>query len=584
MRDYEYNRRQNVSEETFDELRRTAEHYFARSVLAESEEQKYRLIFDNAPLGIIFFDQMGVITSTNKAFTDEFHSIKKLKVGLSLLNINNDPFERKVHEVLSGKNCCFYGDIHCSVSNSSIPVKVNFISGRNIIGNQWGGFAIWENLTAVLEINRLEYLLARARDSIRIKQHFLANFSHELKTPLIGIAGGTELLEKSNLSPSDKELVKIVKESASTLSTLIERVLDFSQLESKTVELKIEPVVLEGLIHKVVKRFGDDLAVKRISVTVEIHKLLRKRLFLDPVYISKIFETFLSNAIKFSDTGCIEVVVKPIDFSDANFFWINISVKDEGCGISLEKQDKVFTPFFDFEDSDKRMYDGIGLSLAHCKLLTDNAGDKIGFSSSPSKGSCFWFETKIWEVDPGSDVHGFSQSCQILRDYNVENKRVGGFFDVDEFSGDGAIDLVSLSEERVNTTCLPEDKELKILIAEDKGVTRQILKIILESEGHAVTFAFNGKQAIDLFEPGLFDVILMDIQMPVMDGLTATNILRESYSDLPPIIGLSANTFPEDEEKYIAQGLDAYLHKPLDYMLFRKMYRRVLSEKKGIVA
>ncbi|MBS4014284.1 MAG: response regulator [Bacteroidetes bacterium] len=252
--------------------------------------------------------------------------------------------------------------------------------------------------------------------------------------------------------------------------------------------------------------------------------------------IIQVINNLISNAVKFTDEGKVSLKAKLLskDFV-RNEIEIKVEVIDSGQGISKEKQKHLFVPFSQIDQSDIRNIDGAGLGLSICKEIVDRHGGQIGYETEINKGSTFWFTFKAGLVNAA--------------DYGESN------FVEDSFR---------------------LEKSLNILFVEDKATTQKVVKLILNSMGHNVVTADNGKQAIEGYKHGEFDLILMDIQMPVMDGVTATQKLKQMYKDIPPIVALSANAFEGAREKYIKLGMDEYLTKPLDDEEFKDVVKKLV--------
>ncbi|NLF41376.1 MAG: response regulator, partial [Bacteroidales bacterium] len=249
-------------------------------------------------------------------------------------------------------------------------------------------------------------------------------------------------------------------------------------------------------------------------------------IFADKPKLTQILSNLLSNAIKFTNTGEITLLTSLIhdqQSSDSTNFPIRIEVRDTGVGIKKEFLDKLFKPFFQIDDEHIRSNIGTGLGLSICKQLAELMGGTTGVDSIEGKGSSFWFTfiAKHANSDPAD------------------------------------------SSSAKQKTSFSEHKSLNVLVVEDNTINRKVIEIMLSFLGHNVSFAHNGQMALDIFKPDTFDIILMDIEMPVLDGVSATRILKEKYDSLPPIVGLSANALEGDREKYINLGMDDYLTKPL---------------------
>jgi signal transduction histidine kinase/ligand-binding sensor domain-containing protein/CheY-like chemotaxis protein len=362
------------------------------------------------------------------------------------------------------------------------------------------------------------------------KQNFLANMSHEIRTPLTGVLGMLDILEQTSLDEHQKDYLQTLKTSGNHLKQIIDQVLDYSKIEAGKVQ--INPTV-----------FSLNHLIKQSQMLYEntLNPGVKTKLFIDPqipVFIeadefrlSQIVNNLVSNAVKFTHKGLISINCMPIATDNLQKkCTIRVEITDTGPGIPDHLQEYLFTPFSQIEATDIRKYEGTGLGLSICRELIKLMGGELGFNSEVDKGSTFWFT----------------------------------------FSAIMAEQQPTIQVEQVSKT---NRQELRILLAEDKIVNQKVIKLMLSS--HELQIVCNGQEALDLFEPGKFDLILMDIQMPVMDGVTATQKLKEKYTDLPPIVGLSANAFEGDREKYMALGMDEYLTKPVNKGDFDELIKKL---------
>jgi len=373
------------------------------------------------------------------------------------------------------------------------------------------------------------------KESAKLKQNFLANMSHEIRTPLTGILGMMEILEQTKLSEKQREYTNIIKLSGENLKEIINQVLDFSKIEAGKVSLK--PVTFEPrILLNDVKMLYGNIIKKGVKLEVNIDPRIPEYIVADRNRIGQIINNLVSNAIKFTSSGSVKVnAVLHSELTTCNRIIVKIEVSDTGIGIPEKMQKKLFTPFSQVDENDARVYEGTGLGLSICKELANLLGGEIGMHSEHHKGSTFWFTfpARITMTNSNDESRTHSNA---------------GF-----------------------------TNRLKILFAEDKVVNQKVVSLMLQSMGHEVTLANEGEHALKLFEPGKFDLILMDIQMPVMDGITATRMLKEKYDELPPIVGLSANAFEGDREKYMSLGMDEYLTKPIKKDDFSRLMQKVFS-------
>ncbi len=375
-----------------------------------------------------------------------------------------------------------------------------------------------------------------AEESLRFKKNFLANMSHEIRTPLSGILGMAEILSNTPLDESQTDHVNTIVQSGENLREIINMVLDYSKIEAGKLNLKRKPFKFRNIPGNAEKLFNS-ICKKPIVFSQTIDSELPAFIEADKLRITQVVSNLISNAVKFTEKGRIEFLAEQISKdSVSGQIEIKITISDTGKGIAKEAIDKLFQPFSQIEDIDTRNFEGTGLGLAICREIVELHGGRIGVDSTLSQGSSFWFTflANVSAVDP--------------------NKQ----------------------KEKIK---LPAEKKgnLRILLVEDKKVNQKVITLTLKALGHQVTIAEHGQKAIEIFHPEKFDLVMMDIQMPVMDGITATTILREKYTKLPPIVGLSANAFEGDREKYMEQGLDEYLTKPLSKREFKEVVEKLFS-------
>ncbi len=378
-----------------------------------------------------------------------------------------------------------------------------------------------------------------ANESTRFKQDFLAHMSHEIRTPLTAIGGLIEILEGTSLDPKQRDYLETIKFSSDSLQNIINEVLDFSKIEAG--KMKINPVTFqtreifiksEKLFHSICK--------KQLSFEASGLEKLPKYISADRHRIFQIITNLISNAVKYSNHGKVLMEVVLSQVLDTDCVMLKVLVYDNGPGIHPGLRKELFKPFSQIHSNDDLQIEGTGLGLSICKELASLLGGEIDVESQMGKGSIFWFTFKAEIVNTEDHVTLMTQ--------------------VDE---------------------APDSTPLNILLAEDKSVNQKVISLLLNSLGHKVVIAKNGREAIETYQNGKFDLILMDIQMPVMDGITATQLLKAEFGDLPPIVGLSANAFEGDREKFIEQGLDEYLTKPVKGENFVDLIKRMDIHKKA---
>jgi signal transduction histidine kinase/CheY-like chemotaxis protein/Tfp pilus assembly protein PilF len=386
------------------------------------------------------------------------------------------------------------------------------------------GFVLVALLLVVLTYSfiqrRKKNRLLAIQRSLEFKQNFLANMSHEIRTPLTGLVGMIELLRKTNLDDTQLDYMNTLKQSTDNLHEIINQILDFSKIEAGSLKIKSKVFRFQNLLINAKKLFSS-ICDKDVEFEIVVGENVPEYIKADKSRLIQIVNNLILNAVKYTDKGKISLKanLENVDEVSGEVI-IRVEISDTGIGIKKERYNQIFVPFGQIDQSDIRNYDGAGLGLSICKELVKLHGGELGFASEYNVGSTFWFT--------------FKAKIATKDDKKVNHNE----------------DLAYLK------------KSLNILFAEDKITTQKVVKLMLNSMGHNVTLADNGQKVLEVFESGKFDVILMDIQMPVMDGITAAKLLKEKYLELPPIIGLTANAFEGAREKYMNVGLDDFLTKP----------------------
>lgn len=447
----------------------------------------------------------------------------------------------------------FFGLPVYALATNTEPGRIGaaavILAGLLYVGHLIVAFKEYKQTSAAMRLAR-EHALERqsaAEQANQAKSAFLANISHEIRTPMNGILGMTAALENSELTSDQQAKLKVISESGDLLLSVLNDLLDFSKIEANRIEFEERPFELSDVSRRVEDLHRDQAEAKGLDFHVDCEGGCDELRMGDPHRIVQVLHNLVGNAIKFTSKGAVRVRIRtPLKESRGS---VVIEVSDTGIGITKEQAAKIFEPFSQADVTTTRKFGGTGLGLSIAKGLVEAMGGTMSLRSTVGEGSTFFIELPLALAD------------------------------------DAKASAEPAAPEKTPAAPAPVSA-LKVLAAEDNVVNQAVLSAFLKQLEHEFVFVGNGLEAVDTYRKGDFDLVLMDISMPVMDGVEAMRQIRflereQGTSELTPIIAVSAHAMRQQVEEYMDAGFDGYLTKPVKPQELQNEIARVIQAQKG---
>ena len=522
----------------------------------KESENKIRIILDNSAAAITLTDENERIISWN-SYTEHLLGYRK-----------KDLYLKPVHSIypalewakIRAENIRHTGSKHHLETKVikkngqviDIDLSINVLKDSN--GAIVGSVGIMQDIT---EQKKFQQILLQAKlaaeEANSAKSLFLANMSHEVRTPMSTIMGMIDLTIDTHLSDEQKDNLKVAKDAADNLLSLLNDILDLSRVEAGKINLESIEFNLPNIVQSVCKGLSVLARNKDLELTWHIDSKVPESLEGDPVRLRQVLVNLINNAIKFTHKGKIETNIQVSSFLSDGECQLRCSVADSGIGIPKDKQEIIFNVFTQADDSTTRRYGGTGLGLAISKRLVEMMKGRIWVESEECQGSTFYFTANF----------KFKKKSPVVVDISNQEETAS-------------------VESRESS--LKDLRSLRILLAEDNLVNQKIVVKILEKQGWRVHTALNGQEVLDSLNKESFDLVLMDAQMPILDGLETTRLIREDEKKTGryiPIIALTARAMEEDRQRCLAAGMDDYVSKPIDRLKLFEVIENILRKGKN---
>ncbi len=519
-----------------------------RSKQYETEIRRYQDIVQSSDDAIIGKTLEGIVTSWNPGAEKIFgyDAVEMIGKPMTVLFPPEQIGEEQAFlaQIARGGTVNHYVSRRIRKDGSLIDVSVTLSPIIDDEGRIAGASKIARDITELMEHEHdLEEARAAADAANRAKSVFLSNMSHEIRTPMNGILGMTQLLEDSELDTEQKEYLDVIKTSSESLLSLINDVLDLSKIESGRIELELKDFSLRASINEVIKTQISLIRSKKLTIDTDIPAAVPDDLIGDQLRLKQALLNLVSNAVKFTEKGGIRISVSVAERNN-DIALLKIGVADTGIGISPAVIRKIFEPFVQADASITRKHGGTGLGLSICTRLVELMGGKVWAESSVGTGSTFYLHIPFLVNKAVSEHRDRGRSGKL--------------------------------------SAMWEGPSIRILLVDDQKTNLLIAGRLLQKAGHSVTEARDGVEAFQKWEQGAFDLILMDIQMPGMNGIEVARSIRERERESGnhiPIIALTARALREERDEILCHGFDGYVAKPLELAVLFSEMKRCLPQR-----
>jgi PAS domain S-box-containing protein len=520
----------------------------AQMNMTETEKSNYtRSLIEASRDPLVTISTAGKITDMNEAFVSITSSTRSKLVGSDFDVYFTDPVKaREIYDEVFTKG--FVADYPLTIIDRTLTALLfNGSVYKNEMGEVLGAVVVARDITEQksIETELIEAKVAaemataiaeeakeKAESAVKAKQQFLSNMSHEIRTPMNAIIGFTKVVLKTDLSARQKEYLTAIKLSGDALIVLINDILDLAKVDAGKMVFEEIPFKMASSLSAMLHLFETKIQEKNLVLVKEYDDRIPDVLIGDPVRLHQIILNLVSNAVKFTSRGKITVSVRMLPGDDEEKVTIEFAISDTGIGISEDKLEKIFDNFQQASSGTSRLYGGTGLGLAIVKQLVEPQGGSIRVESKMGEGTTFSFTLSFRKTNERAELD---------------------------------MELVEPDK---------EIKHFKVLVVEDIALNQLLMKTLLDDFGFERDIAENGRIAIEKLQAQSYDIVLMDLQMPEMNGFEATEYIRKTMKSDIPIIALTADVTTVDLEKCEAVGMNDYISKPVDERL---LYSKIVS-------